>query len=83
MGSADLMPRNLDGRVETLFPVENRELLAALRDDVLGRLLGDPKKARRLRADGRYERVEPGEGEGSLNSQKRLLQKGGGWHLDE
>ncbi len=83
LGSADLMPRNLDGRVETLFPVENPDLLAALRDDVLGRLLSDNKKARRLRADGRYERVEPGEGDGSLNSQKRLLNKGGGWHLEE
>jgi polyphosphate kinase len=83
MGSADLMPRNLDGRVETLFPVENPELLAALRDDVLGRLLADNKKARRLCADGRYERVEPGDGGGALNSQKRLLHKGGGWHLEE
>ncbi|MCZ6508343.1 MAG: RNA degradosome polyphosphate kinase, partial [Acidobacteria bacterium] len=83
LGSADLMPRNLDGRVETLFPLEAPELLAALRDDVLQRLIADNEKARRLRADGRYERVRRRVGEPALDCQQRLLQPGASWHLDE
>ncbi|MCZ6728022.1 MAG: polyphosphate kinase 1 [Acidobacteria bacterium] len=83
LGSADLMPRNLDGRVETLFPLEAPELLAALRDDVLQRLIADNEKARRLRADGRYERVRRRAGEPALDCQQRLLQPGASWHLDE
>jgi len=83
IGSADLMPRNLDGRVETLFPIEHPELLVALRDDILMRLTRDNKKARRLRADGTYDRVRPEPGEKSVNAQKRLLGGGGGWHLEE
>ena len=35
LGSADLMPRNLDGRVEVLFPVEDKHLRKSLRDEIL------------------------------------------------
>ncbi|MDH3525673.1 MAG: polyphosphate kinase 1, partial [Acidobacteriota bacterium] len=83
LGSADLMPRNLDGRVETLFPVRHPDLLAALRDDVLGLLVADNKKARRLRPDGRYERVAPAADEASVNAQKRLLRESCSWRLQE
>jgi polyphosphate kinase len=82
MGSADLMPRNLDGRVETLFPIEQPELRAALRHELLGVLMADNKKARRLQADGSYMRVRPGS-DPPVNSQKQLLRKGGGWRLEE
>lgn len=56
MGSADWMPRNLDKRVEILFPVED----TALRDEVIHILdiqLRDNMKARELMPDGTYKRV--------------------------
>lgn len=82
IGSADLMPRNLDGRVETLVAIEDPRLRAAVRDDILECLLADNTKARVLEADGSYRRLEPGEGT-PLNAQSLLLSQPGGWHLDD
>jgi polyphosphate kinase len=80
LGSADLMPRNLGGRVEVLFPVENPDLLAAIRDHVLFLHLRDNVKSRRLEADGTYARVEPAPGEPRIDSQLELLQRPAEWH---
>jgi polyphosphate kinase len=83
VGSADLMPRNLDGRVEVLFPIPWPPLRAALRDGVLFTHGRDTAKASRLRPDGSYERVQPKEGEKPFNSQEWLLKQGGSWRLEE
>ena len=83
LGSADLMPRNLDGRVEVLFPVDDPALRNAIRDDILFLHLRDTVKARRLYPDGTYRRVIPAEGETPLNSQEWLLLQGGGWRRDD
>ncbi|MGI8920842.1 MAG: polyphosphate kinase 1 [Solirubrobacteraceae bacterium] len=72
IGSADLMPRNLDTRVELLVPVEDPELRAEL-CDVLERSLADDTDAWKLRADGRWERREAGEGAGVPRSVQREL----------
>ena len=74
LGSADLMTRNLDHRVEVLFPVEDEHLIRYLRDGVLGTYLADNVKARCLRADGSYERRQPSPGETAESSQAVLLQ---------
>jgi polyphosphate kinase len=58
-GSADLMRRNLDYRVEVLFPVEDPRLLAYLRDDLLQLQLSDNVRARELQRDGSYLRLRP------------------------
>ena len=63
LGSADLMQRNLDRRVEVLFPVEDVTLRDYIVRDVLATYLNDNVQARRLLADGRYERIKP-EGSG-------------------
>jgi polyphosphate kinase len=73
LGSADLMPRNLDRRVEVLFPVSDPVLVRYLRDDVLGRYLRDNVRARRMRPDGTYERLAPGNGEPAVDAQTELL----------
>jgi len=73
LGSADLMPRNLDRRVEILFPVENAKLIRQLRDQVLAVYLADNVKARQMQADGTYLRVRPQEGAESVDSQSRLI----------
>ena len=78
LGSADLMPRNLDKRVEVLFPVEDPALVRRLRDEILGVYLGDNVKARLMQADGSYVRATPGEGERPLDSQAYFLALGAG-----
>ena len=83
LGSADLMPRNLGGRVETLFPVEDERLKRALRDEMLDLHLHDNVQSRRLMSDGGYVRLSPGEGEPVIDSQSLLLKQAGSWHLDE
>jgi polyphosphate kinase len=75
LGSADLMTRNLDRRVEVLFPVEDARLIRHLRDKVLVTYLADNVKARCLRADGSYERHLPAPGEAMVNSQGVFLQR--------
>jgi polyphosphate kinase len=72
LGSADLMPRNLDRRVEILFPVENPQLIRQLRDQVLAIYLADNVKARQMQADGTYLRVKSLEGAESVDSQSQL-----------
>jgi len=73
VGSADLMPRNLNHRVEVIFPIEDPRLVNHLRDEVLAVYLGDNAKARVMSSDGSYSRRIPAEGEAILNSQAWLL----------
>jgi polyphosphate kinase len=54
LGSADLMVRNLDRRVEVLFPVQDRRLVIRLRNDVLGTYLADTRNAHMMQRDGSY-----------------------------
>ncbi len=63
LGSADLMERNLDKRVEALFPIEDPILRAAIRREVLDRELEDTVNSSILLPDGSYvhARPEPGE----------------------
>jgi polyphosphate kinase len=83
LGSADLMPRNLDRRVEQLFPVQDPHILQAVRDQILGVHLKDNVQARRLLPDGGYERVRPQDGEAKLDSQRWMIQNRGIWNRDE
>ena len=59
MGSADLMPRNLDTRVELLAPVEDDALKAEI-EDTLERCLADDTFAWELRPDDSWERRQGG-----------------------
>ena len=73
MGSADLMPRNLDHRVEVVFPVEDPQWREVIINDILGMGLRDNVQARRLLPDGTYERKQPAHGEAAVNSQEWFL----------
>lgn len=59
MGSADLMQRNLDRRVEALFPIEDEAIRKHVLNDILEAYLRDNTKASVLLPDGRYVRREP------------------------
>ena len=76
LGSADLMPRNINRRVEVLFPVESKAMIDYLHNEVLKIGLADNVKGRRMQPDGSYERVKPGSKDTPLNSQEWLLN----WH---
>ncbi len=73
LGSADLMERNLDRRVEVVFPVEDVGLAAHIRDVVLPAYLQDTVNARALLPSGSYQRVLPKDGEEPFDVQAWLL----------
>jgi len=73
IGSADIMERNLDRRVEVLCPVVSADMADHLRNVVLAAYLRDTSRSRVLRADGTY--VPPAEGdEPGVNAQDLLLE---------
>jgi len=72
IGSADLMERNLDRRLETLMPIRDTEVLEHLRDIVLHAYLQDTERAMVLDSTGRY--AKPAPGTGAFDSQQFLLQ---------
>jgi polyphosphate kinase len=72
LGSADLMPRNLDRRIETLFPIEDFALQQQL-IEILEIVSADNINARLLRSDGSYVRVTPKGGEPFQNSQEEFM----------
>ncbi|MCW5856812.1 MAG: hypothetical protein KIS63_00880 [Caldilineales bacterium] len=79
LGSADLMPRNLDRRVEQLFPVDDPQLKESLRQ-ILDIQLRDNVKSRRMHADGSYERIRPQPGDDIVDSQQWLVEHRGFWN---
>ena len=70
LGSADLMPRNLDRRIETIFPVEEPVLKERI-IEILEITANDTIKARVMQEDGSYSRIDK-RGKQSLNSQELL-----------
>lgn len=73
MGSADWMPRNLDRRVEIIFPVEDERLKKSVKH-ILDVELADNTKAHVLNADGTYEKIDK-RGKTLVNSQEQFCQE--------
>jgi polyphosphate kinase len=82
LGSADLMPRNLDRRVEVLFPVDDPCIRRTIADTLIPVHLRDNVNARRLLPDGSYERVNRGPGEPECNVQEWCVRHRGAWQDD-
>jgi polyphosphate kinase len=80
LGSSDMMPRNLNRRVETLFPVPDEKVKQAIIKNMLEVHLADTAKTRELMADGTYRRLKLKEGERKMNSQLWLIKHRGKWH---
>ncbi len=75
LGSADMMPRNLDRRVEVLFPLEDPALIQHVKDQILAVYLADNVKAREMRSDGSYVRKHAVRGSQSVNTQNMLIDR--------
>lgn len=74
LGSADLMERNLDRRVEIIFPLRDEASRRKVRR-ILQLQLSDTANAWELGPDGSYERLRPEEGKEPLDSQALLLEE--------
>lgn len=74
VGSADLMERNLDRRVETVYPILDPTIRQRIKTEVLELGLSDNVKARELCPDGSYVFVARKPDEPAVNSQLRLLE---------
>jgi polyphosphate kinase len=72
-GSADLMPRNLDKRIEVLAPIESESVKRALHDEVLRAYLHGNVQAWDLTAEGTWVRRRPVDGAPPLEAQVALL----------
>ncbi|MBV8808834.1 MAG: polyphosphate kinase 1, partial [Acidobacteriaceae bacterium] len=72
VGSADLMPRNLNRRIEILFPIESERLIRRIRDRILQKYLEDQVGARIMNGDGTYVPAARSNGR-RLNSQAWFL----------
>jgi polyphosphate kinase len=69
LGSADMMQRNLNGRVEVLFPIESHSMQSAIFEHMIQPILADTANAHELLADGSYVRIMPAQGEEPFDSQ--------------
>ena len=73
MASADWMPRNLDRRVEILFPLEDKDCAARARH-ILDVQLADTLKAHELKEDDRYEKIDK-RGKALIGAQATLMKE--------
>jgi polyphosphate kinase len=77
VGSADLMPRNIDRRVEVLFPIEDPTLRKDILENILYVYLKDNAKAHWLQADGTYKEADiPAGDDGQIFSSQEWLLNG-------
>ena len=74
LSSADWMQRNLDRRVELMFPIQQREIKEKV-IEIMRAQLSDNQKARQLKQDGTYERVAAGRTD-AVRVQEFLYQRG-------
>jgi len=73
IGSADLMPRNLYHRVETVFPIEDPDYVEYLRDSMLQSYFREECHTRELQPDGSYKRLHARQGDNFEGVQQWLM----------
>jgi polyphosphate kinase len=72
LASADWMPRNLERRVELMFPVLQEDLKIRIRD-ILGAYCRDTAQAWKLNSDSSWSRLSPAPGEKPFSAQEYFL----------
>jgi polyphosphate kinase len=74
LSSADMSPRNMDRRVEVLFPLVSDEVKEHVVNHILNVYLKDNIKAWALHADGSYTRKHPASGQAEFRSQQKFIE---------
>ncbi len=74
LGSADLMPRNLDHRIEVVMPVEDNQVRNEL-DSIFKALLADNSQAWELQSDGSWKRISPKKSERRRSAQAAFMRR--------
>ncbi len=73
IGSADLMPRNLNRRVEVLFPIESSRIVRRIRDKILDKYLADQAAVRHNAARWQIYQAGPPSGQEGCSMRKSGL----------
>ena len=74
VGSADMMTRNLNGRIEVLAPVLDKKLLDNILKQIVYPQLADNTHAWELQSDGGYKKIKRLPGEPAMDSQSHIKQ---------